>query len=236
MSIYIKRVYRLSLGILCATLFSVALLHADQWSKSTKFTFKEPVQVPGQVLPAGTYVFRLMNSSSERHVVQIYDETDQHLIATVMAINNYRLEPKGSTVVLFSERAGGTPDAIKEWFYPGDNFGQEFVYPKGEELQTAQATITTTPMAQPAPVEVPVETAPAPAESAAPAEEAPQASQPEPEQQAPAAAAPAPAPEEPAPAPAEPESLPKTGSELPLIGLLGFSSLGSGLLLRILRR
>src|ERR1022692_3822656 len=83
----IKHAYRLSLHVLCASLLGVALLpqlHADAWSKSTKFTFTAAVQIPGQVLPAGTYVFRLLNSASERHVVQVFDEKDQHLIATVI--------------------------------------------------------------------------------------------------------------------------------------------------------
>jgi LPXTG-motif cell wall-anchored protein len=139
--------------------------------------------------------------------------------------------------VMFSERAGGIPDAIKEWFYPGDNFGQMFVYPKGQELQTAQATqppvVDSTPQPQEAPAQAEGAPAPAPAEPAPPAQEAaPQASEPE-QQPAPPAAA-TPAPEE--PAPAAPESLPKTGSELPLIGLLGLGSLGTGFLSRILRR
>jgi LPXTG-motif cell wall-anchored protein len=229
----IKQAYRLFLQVICAGFVVVALLpqlHADGWSKSTKFTFKNPVQIPGQVLPPGTYVFRLLNSKSDRHVVEVWDEKDQHLLATVIAIPDYRTEAKGDTTLKFSERSG-SPDAIKEWFYPGDNFGQEFVYPKGAELQTAEVT------PPPAPVTPPAEATPAPLEPApAPAQEAPQETAPaaEPEQQpAPPAAA---APEEPAPAPAEPESLPKTGSELPLIGLLGFTSLGSGVLSRILRR
>jgi LPXTG-motif cell wall-anchored protein len=234
----IKRVCRLCLQVVCAGLLSMALLpqlHADEWSKSTKFTFKDPVQIPGQVLPAGTYVFRLLNSKSDRHVVQVWDENDQHLLATVIAIPDYRIEAKGGTTLKFSERSGSA-DAIKEWFYPGDNFGQEFVYPKGEELQTAEVT-------PPAPVTAPpAEATPAPVEPAPPAQETPQETQQEtppaaePEQQPAPPAAATPAPEEPEPAPAEPESLPQTGSELPLIGLLGFTSLGSGVLSRILRR
>ena len=230
---------RFFLHILCATLLSVALvpaLNADQWSKSTKFTFTDSVQIPGQVLPPGTYWFRLLDSRSERHVVQIFDDKDQHIVATVLAINDYRLEPKGSTVMKFSERAGGKPDAIKEWFYPGDNFGQQFVYPKGQELQTAEVTqppITITEQVAQTEAPPPAESAPAPVEAApAPAQEAaPQASEPEPQAAPPAAA---PAPEE--PAPAAPESLPKTGSEFPLIGLLGFGSLATGMLSRLLRR
>ena len=63
-----------------------------------------------------------------------------HIIATVLAINNYRLRPTGDTVVKFAERSGDNPEALKAWFYPGDNFGQEFVYPKQRAVQLAVAT------------------------------------------------------------------------------------------------
>ncbi len=240
----IKRAYRLSLQVVCASLLSVALLpqllpqlHADEWNKSTKFTFTDPVQIPGTVLPPGSYVFRLLNSFSDRHIVQVWDEDKTHLLATVLAIPDYRLTAKDASELKFEERHLGTPDAVKEWFYPGDNFGQEFVYPKGEALQTAEVTPPPAPVTTTAPPEGP-ELPPAAAGPSAPVEETPQASQPEQQPTPPAASTPAPepAPEEAKPSPFEPESLPKTGSEMPLIGLLGFSSLGSGLLVRILRR
>jgi hypothetical protein len=38
----------------------------------------------------------------------------------------------------FRERAAGEPQAIRSWFYPGDNFGQEFVYPKMRAIELAK--------------------------------------------------------------------------------------------------
>ena len=234
-----KQAYRVSLQLLCVCLLSVALapqVHADGWDKQTKFTFDQPVQIPGKVLAPGTYIFRLMNSTSDRHIVQVFDETGQRLVTTVLAIPNYQLEPKGRTVVKFDERPAGAPEALKAWFYPGDNFGQEFVYEKDQTLQTA--SVTPAPTTEVAQTTAPVEE-PKPAAEPAPAPEPAPAVKDETPAQAPA---PAPAPEvtpqaaEPAPAPAEPEKLPKTGSELPLIGLLGLASLGSGLAVGRYRR
>src|SRR4249920_3490343 len=88
-------------------------------------------------VPAGTYTFVLLDSPADRHIVQIFSADGSHIIATVLAINNYRLKPTGDTVVKFAERAGDNPEALKAWFYPGDNFGQEFVYSKKRAIELA---------------------------------------------------------------------------------------------------
>src|SRR5208283_3785753 len=93
----------------------------------------------GQILPAGTYTIKLVDLASERHVVQFLDADGIKVIATVLAINNWRLRPTGETVVKFAERTGDNPEALKAWFYPGDNFGQEFVYPKHRAIELAVA-------------------------------------------------------------------------------------------------
>jgi len=106
--------------------------------KATKVTFNEPVQVPGKVLPAGTYVFRLQDSTSNRHIVQIFNEDHTSLITTVLAIPNYRLQPTGKTVLTYDERPADQPMALAAWFYPGDSSGQEFAYPKSEAEQLSR--------------------------------------------------------------------------------------------------
>jgi len=102
--------------------------NADQWDKKTYVTFSDSVEIPGQILPAGTYVFKLFNSSSERHIVQIFTEDERELIATVLAIPAQRPDPRGHTTITFDERPGNSPMALHAWFYPGDMIGQEFVY------------------------------------------------------------------------------------------------------------
>lgn len=114
--------------VLCATF--VAAARADTWDKKTIVTFSDSVEIPGQVLPAGTYVFKLANSASDRHIVQIWNGDETQTLATILAIPNYRLDTPDRTIFEFDERPGDSPMALHSWFYPGDNSGQEFVYPR----------------------------------------------------------------------------------------------------------
>ena len=218
---------------------SLSSVHADEWNKKTVMTFNQPVEIPGQILPAGTYTFKLLDSPSDRHVVQIFTADGMHIIATVLAINNYRLRPTGQTVVKFSERPGDAPDALKAWFYPGDNFGQEFVYPKPRAIELAVAVkepvpalpveatdlntapiVAVTPEQQEVPVTEAIQTTPPVAETTDPAPVA------ETVTTAPVAETTTPAPA------AEAQELPKTASSLPLIALIGFASLGLALVVK----
>lgn len=203
----------LALSVLAAT--SAPGARADEWNKKTILTFSQSVEIPGQVLPAGTYTFKLLDSPSDRHIVQIFNADGSQIIATVLAINNYRLKPTGDTVVKFAERSGDNPEALKAWFYPGDNFGQEFVYPKQRAIELAVAS------KEPVPA-LAVETedlkaapivAVTPEQKEQPVTEAIQTT--------------APVAKDPTPAPVEVrETLPKTASSLPLLGLFGLVSLG----------
>ncbi len=124
--------------LLCATLLLVGA-RADEWNKKTKLTFAEPVEVPGAVLPAGSYVFKLMDSTANRNIVQIWNEDETKLLATIIAIPNERLQPTDKTVITFTERPSGSPEALQAWFYPGDSFGWEFAYPKARAAEIAKA-------------------------------------------------------------------------------------------------
>jgi hypothetical protein len=120
-----------------AALFASSNANADTWNKATKITFPEPVEVSGIVLQSGTYWFQLLDSPADRHIVQIWNADRSRLITTILALPNYQLRPTGDTVIKFAERPSGTPEAVKAWFYPGDNFGQEFVYPKARATEIA---------------------------------------------------------------------------------------------------
>jgi hypothetical protein len=138
-----SRVLRFSLSTIVLCMMFSAMTSAQTWNKRTSVTFSGPVEIPGpkaQVLPAGTYVFRLLDSQSNRNIVQIFNEDESHLYATILAIPNYRLRPTDQTVMTFAERAAGEPQAIRAWFYPGDNSGQEFVYPKKRAVELAKIT------------------------------------------------------------------------------------------------
>jgi hypothetical protein len=136
-----------NLNVFRAMMFCCAaagLLYAAAWDKKTKVTFSAPVQIPaahsneGVVsLPAGSYIFRLDDSQASRHTVQVTNERGNRVYSTILAIPDYRLNATSKTVMYFSERPAGSPPAIKSWFYPGDNFGHRFVYPKVKAVQIA---------------------------------------------------------------------------------------------------
>ena len=116
---------------MCAAVLSAAFIspsRADTWDKKTIVTFGDAVEIPGQVLPAGTYVFKLANSLSDRRIVQIWNEGENQLLATILAVPNYRLDSPDKPIFEFDERPGDSPMALHSWFFPGDNTGQEFVY------------------------------------------------------------------------------------------------------------
>jgi hypothetical protein len=222
-------VFALGVGMLCM-MFSSTASAQQGWDKRTRVTFNAPVEIPGisaQVLPAGTYVFRLNGSASDRHIVQILNEDETHLFANVIAIPNYRLRPTDRTVMTFSERRAGEPQAIRAWFYPGDNFGQEFVYPKKVAVELAK--VANVPVLY-IPEEVaPNIVAPAPTPTAPTVialKEAPVAAV------TPAGADIAVAQVVEPPPVQTAAVLPKTASSLPFVALIGLFCLGVGLWLR----
>lgn len=188
------------------------------FDKKTEITFSQPVEVAGHVLPAGTYLFQLATPMGDRQIVEIRSANGMKLVAIVAAVPNYRLKPTGRSVISFRETPAGSPEALRAWFYPGDTFGEEFVYPKARAVTLANRSNAPVPsVAAEAPT--PEETKTAPITPVSP--EAPQAPQ-APVTPAVEAAPPAPAPPE---APARTE-LPKTASKVPLIALLGLASVG----------
>jgi len=114
-------------------------LAADPANQLTKVTFSGPVEIPGQVLSAGTYEFKILDFN-DPDIVQIMNQDGTKVDATLLAIPDYRLKPRGKTVITFSERPATSPEAIRAWFYPGDNYGHEFVYPKPRAAQLAKLT------------------------------------------------------------------------------------------------
>src|ERR1700723_2304485 len=136
---------------------------ADDWNRKTVVTFSGPVEIPGvhltgwAVLPAGTYVFKILNSDSDRHIVQIFSKDEKTIYATILAIPNYRLKATGKTVITFRERPAGEPEALRAWFYPGKNWGEEFVYHKSVAIEIAKSTNTAV-LTTPADIPLEVET------------------------------------------------------------------------------
>lgn len=229
--------------------FSPAAL-ASAWDKRTYVTFSQSVEVPGAVLEPGRYIMKLVDSPATRNIVQFTNERENHVYATAIAINAYRAEPSDRTLITFYEAPAGQPEAMKTWFYPGDQYGQEFIYPKGHLPLFAKASYQ--PPSEPAPL---VSATPAPPENtstepsvaaqstSAPASTAAVNAAPDPPPSAP------PAPVEIAQAtppssantpvevehnstPAADTTLPKTASETYTLALIGLIALGGAAALR----
>jgi hypothetical protein len=220
---------KIMLFIGLGTLALLPAAQADEWNQKTVLTFNSPVEIPGQILPAGTYVFKLANSQSNRHIVQVFNQDENHVFGTFLAIPSHRRHPSEKTIIRFEERAAGSPQAIKTWFYPHKNYGHEFVYPKPEAVALAEANNTPVPS-------VPAELAPnmtkpavtmkapeimalliVPVKVEKPTGEEVELAQ---------ASAPS------APDTELPTELPATASPLPLVGLFGLLSLGTALAIR----
>ncbi len=220
-----------------AGLLLVPSVHADEWNKKTTLTITEPIRMPSccdpdhsVTLQPGTYVMVLVDSSADRHIVRVFAEDGKTVITTILAIPNYRLTVTGKSAFTFWEVPAGQTKAMRAWFYPGDNFGQEFAYPKDvavgiaafgkapvpvvevatdAELKTAKVAVAQPTGVVVEPVEVPAYVAPVATVEAAPTP----------------AADPMPV----AAAPVTP-ALPATASPMPLIGLIGLLSSASGML------
>jgi len=237
--------YKFGAMIFCLALVALVFtagVKADEWNKMTVVTFSAPVEIPGvgaQVLPAGTYVFKLLDSRTDRHIVQIFNERQDHVFSTILAIPNYRLQATDKTVMTFRERAAGQPEAIRAWFYPGNRWGQEFVYPKARAIELAK--LTNQPI-----LAMPEELAPILVEPIKSAEEPPvialweapiEAVKPTGEVVAMTEVVEPPPVQTAAVQSAEPyATLPQTASSLPLMGLIGFLSIAAGLGLSVISK
>jgi hypothetical protein len=208
-------------------------------------TFSAPVEIPGVhlkgwgVLPAGTYVFKILDSQSDRHIVQIFNKDETQVFATILAIPNFRLKATDKTVVTFRERPAGEPEALRAWFYPGRNWGEEFVYPKARAIELAKTTNTPvlfTSAEIPLEVEQPIKSADesvvvqlkqAPVMAIQPTGDEVELAQ---------VVTPPPAQELVAQKTEPVKALPATASSLPLIALLGLLALGGAWALRLAQK
>jgi hypothetical protein len=206
----------------------VGQARADQWNKKTILVFSHPIEVPGNmVLPAGKYVFKLHDSMSYRHIVQIWNEDETKLLTTILAIPNYRLEPTGETFIEFHERPGIQPQALRAWFYPGDQFGQEFAYPKPRAVQLAEASNEVVPAEVATTEPSPEELKSVPLVAVTPKHE---------EEPIAKAIEVTPPTAQPGPMSAEEKELPKGASPVPLAGLVGLIAVALGFGVRMFVR
>ncbi len=228
----------LCLGVLGAGFIPMAW--ADVWNKKTTVNFPETVSVPGAVLQPGRYVLQLADSSSNRHIVQVRNEEETHVYATILAIPKYRPQPADKTILTFYEAPVGEPRGLRSWFYPGDTIGQEFPRSKERIQLAALAPTNLQQRGQETAVDDRTVSAPPMTDD----QDAAAVAEPTPEPQEPAKQEPAPTqvtPEKPIAEPAEQQAeeqkpaepaeggMPETASPLPLMVVLGFSALAAAL-------
>lgn len=145
---------RTKLFTACALAFVVSLAGTSAAAQEpvnqlTYFTFSAPFELPGgKTLPAGKYVFRVMDSPSNRHIIHVMSEDQREMHATLMAIPAQRMEAAEEPEVRFMEAEANAPPAIRTWWYPGRTIGHEFIYPKDHARRLAarqsEGVLTTT--------------------------------------------------------------------------------------------
>ncbi len=252
------RTFPLSLAVLVSALVLVPAARPDVWDKRTEVKFSEPVEFPGGlVVPAGDYVMKLADSHVNRNIVQVLNEDQNHVYATVLTIPTQRARPADKTIITFHEAAGTDPVLIHKWFYPGDTTGREFPHSKDRLLHMASAAYSAPPVAprfdeNPAPANSPLEQKESALEQSestfeqkeetleatnrgTPSETEIGQAYPPPStttQAAPQSAAPS---EQPPPPPAD-QNLPATASRAPYLAFAGGLFLAIGLLLTVTRR
>jgi hypothetical protein len=195
----------------------------------TPLTISEPTEIPGMVLEPGQYIVQVLDTNKPRMVVQFLTGDGSKNVTTVMAVPNYRVRVTDGSPFTYFQRSEGSPQALKDWFYVGNNFGIEFVYPKETAVRIAKASnepVYSAPSLRPEPGEQIVSVSPEAKEAPLPP---------------PPVAAPAPAPPPPPsvaentvpPAPQKPATLPATASNNGWLAIAGLAALGMAITLRL---
>lgn len=128
----------ITLGLVLASLIILPVAHADEWDQASQLTFSQSIQIPGRVLPAGTYWFVLADSAGDRNIIQVFNSDRSTLYATVLAVTAERLHRTDNTTITFAERESMQPQTIVSWFYPGHSIGHQFVYSNHENQELAR--------------------------------------------------------------------------------------------------
>ncbi len=132
------RTFLLVACLACLTALLAPNAKGSQWDQKTIITFSKPVELPGIALPAGTYVFKMLDYLSNHDMVEVLSQDEQHVLGIFRTIPDYRVNNTTDTLIIFEERAENTPSAIKEWFFPDRHDGHEFVYPKPKARELAR--------------------------------------------------------------------------------------------------
>ena len=121
-----------------------ALAQSGPIDSRTEFTFNQPVELPGVTLPPGTYIFRFVDATTGKKVMQVQaKDASSKNYGMFLTISAQRPRPSDDAELRFLETPAGQPAAVKTWWYPGNTIGREFIYPKSQAVRLAKATNTT---------------------------------------------------------------------------------------------
>ena len=135
-----SKMFRAILGLsLGATLYATTAL-AQPEDKRTFFTFSAPIALPGVTLPAGRYIFHIVDTTSTRKVIQVMSDDGKKPLAMANTIPDQRRDAPKDATVAFYETPAGAPAAVKTWWYPGETIGYQFIYPRAQARQIAHNT------------------------------------------------------------------------------------------------
>jgi hypothetical protein len=127
-----------AVGLLLAFVIILPVARASELDQATKITFNQPVQIPGRVLPAGTYWFVLLDASVSKDIVQVFNSNQSMLYATVFTNSIESPTITDNTAVTFAERESTQSVTLLSWIYPGRDTGHQFRYSNKEMEELAQ--------------------------------------------------------------------------------------------------
>ena len=135
------KAFTIVLGLVLAATVLSASAQASEWEHTTKMVFSGPVEVPGTVLPVGSYWFVVSDLISDRSIVEIFSPDWSKLYAIVYTVPAYRMEATRSTEIQFAERPHKGDEALLRWYFPGRMTGREFIYSEDVEKKLARDPI-----------------------------------------------------------------------------------------------
>jgi hypothetical protein len=95
------------LATMLAFLIMLPAARASQEDQATKLIFTKDVQIPGRVLPAGTYWFIAVETNTAPKIIEVFNSDRSMLYATILTRDTERSNPTDDTtwVDLFMEEA-----------------------------------------------------------------------------------------------------------------------------------
>ena len=127
---FVRRIVHTVCGVVLLGVLATAATGAFADNRrTTYFTFNRSVQMPGVVLPAGSYIFEVANPDGQADVVRVLSRDRKHV--HLMKFTRFVYRPlKGNldSTLSLGESAVGQPPTVKAWYPQSETRGREFIY------------------------------------------------------------------------------------------------------------